>query len=382
MIKALRLKNFKCFKNSEFELRKLNILCGQNNVGKSSLIQSLLLMKIASEKIMGEKVVKLNGPFDLELGQVMDVCYNNAEDEFIEFFLKTIDKNEYIWKFPVDSSVADNPFLKIESEPSKYPTFFVSESSFYFTFLSAERFGPRNVQIIQSLPKQMMRIGTKGEFVAEVLNGCERDKVRNELLHPSTQYKKEVNDKLGKQVELWMQDLISGVQIRSNTYQDTNIASIRVKKEGKNSEWHKPTNAGFGISYSLPIIVAGLLSPAGSLFIVDSPESHLHPSAQAKMIRFLATLAAGNIQVIIETHSDHILNGARLAAIDEHPINREDIIIHNFYYEAEQESEECFKNIALDITQTGSLSSWPQGFLDQTERDLYNILKAREKNEK
>jgi predicted ATPase len=94
------------------------------------------------------------------------------------------------------------------------------------------------------------------------------------------------------------------------------------------------------------------------------------------MARFLATLAAGGVQVIIETHSDHIINGIRLAAIDDHPLDRQKVIIHNLY----TDSEGSIQVDPIEITATGSLSKWPANFLDQTERDLAAILRAREKH--
>ena len=78
----------------------------------------------------------------------------------------------------------------------------------------------------------------------------------------------------------------------------------------------RPTNMGFGVSYALPVITAGLLAPAGSLLVVENPEAHLHPAGQSRVGRFLAHLAASGVQVVAETHSDHVLNGVRLAAVE------------------------------------------------------------------
>ena len=73
MIQRLELHNFKCFKEQPFEFRPLTVLCGYNGVGKSSIIQSLLIAQQASGLHPGEtRTVRLNGPFEMELGTVAD----------------------------------------------------------------------------------------------------------------------------------------------------------------------------------------------------------------------------------------------------------------------------------------------------------------------
>ena len=63
--------------------------------------------------------------------------------------------------------------------------------------------------------------------------------------------------------------------------------------------------------------------------MVENPEAHLHPSAQAAMGEFLAISAASGIQVILETHSDHVLNGIR-RAVKKGLITHHDVAIHFF----------------------------------------------------
>ena len=69
-----------------------------------------------------------------------------------------------------------------------------------------------------------------------------------------------------------------------------------------------PYNMPFGNSSIFPIVVAVLTAPVGSLLIIENPEAHIHPKAQTKMGKFLALAAANDIQVIVETHSDHFIN--------------------------------------------------------------------------
>src|SRR5260370_36481781 len=79
------------------------------------------------------------------------------------------------------------------------------------------------------------------------------------------------------------------------------------------SSEYGPTSVGFGITYALPIVVAVLSAHPGSLVIIENPEAHLHPRGQVKMGELLCQASAAGIQILIETHSDHVLNGIRLA---------------------------------------------------------------------
>ena len=174
-----------------------------------------------------------------------------------------------------------------------------------------------------------------------------------------------------KQVEFWMQDIAPGIEINALIVTDTNASALSLRRGGV--RWLRPPNIGFGISYSLPIIVAGLLARPGSIFVVENPEAHLHPAGQSRMGRFLATLAAAGIQVLVETHSDHVLNGVLLATVDDHPIRHDQVIIQ--YFHGDPKSEKRAQ--AIDVNARGGLSTWPKGFFDQSEKDMAAILKAR-----
>ncbi|MGH3693299.1 MAG: AAA family ATPase [Pseudonocardiaceae bacterium] len=103
-----------------------------------------------------------------------------------------------------------------------------------------------------------------------------------------------------------------------------------VPRTGAHERTNSAGNIGFGFSYALPVIIAGLLAPGGGLLLVENPEAHLHPAGQSRLGRFLARIAGSGVQVVLETHSDHILNGVRLAVADERTINAHDVIVHFF----------------------------------------------------
>ena len=219
----------------------------------------------------------------------------------------------------------------------------------------------------KSCIREELTIGPRGEFAAEILAIFERENIRSQMCHPEGGTE---NRQLQYQLQLWMSEWTPGFQIRAERFPDTNVAAIRIKRRNVESEWMRPTNVGFGISHSLPIVLSGLLASEGGLLVVDNPESHLHPKGQLAMGQFLATLAASGVQVLIETHSDHILNGIRVAA-KRGRINADDVAI---YYFACSEDSEGTSIESPKLKQDGKLTKWPTGFFDQWQSALHELL--------
>ena len=139
-------------------------------------------------------------------------------------------------------------------------------------------------------------------------------------------------------------------------------------KNNNTNFYLRPTNIGFGISYTLPIIVASLMAPKSSILVIENPEAHLHPVGQSEMGKFLARVATTGVQVIVETHSDHFLNGVRLA-VKQQVINHKNIRLHFF-----SQSEEGILVDSPVIQENGSINFWPKGFFDQFQKDLLDLM--------
>ena len=71
--------------------------------------------------------------------------------------------------------------------------------------------------------------------------------------------------------------------------------------------WVSAVNSGYGVNQSVATVVLGSLSPEGSLVMIEEPETHLHPRFQRKMAEILLGMAQEGKQVLITSHSDHIL---------------------------------------------------------------------------
>lgn len=357
MIGAFEIEGFKCFSRQRVELAPLTVLCGINGAGKSSFIQAVLIAHLAAT---GNGHVALNGPFDLRLGQALDVLRAGTLRLVAESAQGTA-----IWTLDADT---DESFsLRVTAAPRETVP---SELASGLIYLQAERLGPRDLLTIDSSPGEHVRLGSQGERVAQVLSFRQgRHPVRDEVCHPDGVG---VLRTLEKQVEAWLQELIPGIELTVRPFPDISAATVRLRRSGQATEWLRPQNLGFGVSYVLPVIVAGLVAEPGSMIIVENPEAHIHPQGQSILARFLARVASSGVQVLIETHSDHVLNGLRLAVVDEDPFTPADLSIQFFSC-----ADASVQVQRIDVTHRGALTAAPPGFFDQAEKDLAAILKAR-----
>jgi predicted ATPase len=183
---------------------------------------------------------------------------------------------------------------------------------------------------------------------------------------------------LKDQVEAWISEISSGNKICITPNEDIGSSSPQSSFEIKNhnSKKYHSTNVGFGISSTLPIVVALLASPPGSLIIIEHPEGHLHPSGQTKIGKLISLAASSGIQVIIETHSDHILNGIRVSV--HGGLIKPDDIQFNHFQRREKQNQVVTEVISPRIDRNGRIDRWPDGFFDEIENSLTILLAPAE----
>ena len=109
-----------------------------------------------------------------------------------------------------------------------------------------------------------------------------------------------------------MDRFFPGCELDLQKIPHTNAVTLGLRTS-KDVNFHAPVHTGYGLTQVLPIIVAALSSGPKGLLLIENPEVHLHPRGQAAMGEFLAEVATAGAQVIMETHSDHVLNGIRRA---------------------------------------------------------------------
>ena len=361
MIRSFEVRNFKAFKDVTLRLGQLVLLSGVNSSGKSSVLQALRLAELA---MMHGPTVQLNQLMGLELGEATDVLNREAVAQHIELEVHT---EERVDRFRLVSPDDQDRSVALEVQPPEPDR--ENRKWRIDTYLSAERVGPRDLLEVAPGGGNRVDVGVRGEFTAHVLARFERRRVPKSLLHPSTT-DGSLSPTLGSQSEAWLSSIVRPTRVQSTWLLRASAAALQFRDLDVTAEWVRPANVGFGLTYCLPIIVAALGSTPGSVFIVENPEAHLHPRAQSEVGKFLVRLAASGVQTIVETHSDHVLNGVRIAVASERLLSSDDVAIHFFGPSGASVTE-----ITLD--DNGSLSVWPPGFFDQTMEDLATVSRIR-----
>ncbi|MEA5599369.1 DUF3696 domain-containing protein [Rivularia sp. UHCC 0363] len=372
MIRSLRLINFKAFENQQLEFRPLTLLSGLNSTGKSSVIQSLLLLRQSYEQELLEEIgLALNGDL-VEIGNAQDAFYENASDDYIEFTITNEDNKQGVWRFNYELENKETELLDIDFSSSTKPGDAIYESSIFnkrlkFHYLQAERIGPRLVNDMSDYKvRRLKQLGTKGEYAGHFLNvyGREPIPIAN-LAYPQAK-----SMDLIDQVEGWMREVSPGTRITINSYPDIGMTNSQYSYGDSNLR--RSTNVGFGISYTLPILVAVLSSEPDTLILIENPEAHLHPKGQAKMGELLALAASCGIQIVMETHSDHVLNGIRVAVHDG-KLDPGYVQLH-YLQRRENRGLTFTEVVSPNIDRNGRIDKWPDGFFDEWDKSLDALL--------
>jgi predicted ATPase len=385
VITSIHLHNFKCWADERVPLGTLTLVTGLNGAGKSTLLQSLLVLRQSSEQgLLAEGRLAINGEL-VTLGTGRDVFCEDAEDDSLALGLRWHDGQEATWSFRYDGT-AD----VLEADPKavlSVPVEVVSDTSIVtptplvhspfgrdFFHLAAERVGPRvSAEVSEFRVRVRREMGSRGELAAHFLAVHGRDPVGlRALQHPDA-----VSDSLVDQVEAWLGEVSPGARLHIGEHRDLDAVQIRYSFAGPagGTNEYRATNVGFGLSYTLPILVAALAARPGALVVVENPEAHLHPRGQVRLAGLLSTAAAQGVQVLIETHSDHVLNGVRLA-VHAGTLSPNDTRIH--FFERRTTPERSYAaRLSPVIDADGRLDPWPPGFFDEMEIALDQLLQPR-----
>ena len=372
MFESLALSNFKAFKQQQIGLRPLTLLAGLNGMGKSSILQSLLLLRqsyqqraLATDLGIG---LVLNGEL-VQLGTGHDILFDSAEQDEIGFALK-FDGHDAHWRFAYDRQ-ADVLRHLPESDvpPSIYESNLFTDN---FHYLEAERVGPRtSFDMGDFLVREHKQMGTRGQYAVHFLNQYRSKEVLEEQSHPNGR-----SSSLIDQVTAWMGDVSPGTVIQARPYGEMDLMHLSFGFERADTagdvRFFRSTNVGFGLTYTLPVLVA-LLSGPGSLVLLENPEAHLHPRGQSRVGELIARAAGVGVQVIVETHSDHILNGIRVAVRNGVTIP-DDVAIHFFERPPDDSESRGIEVVSPQIDRDGRLDKWPENFFDEYAKNLRHLL--------
>lgn len=382
MIQSIEIKNFKSIKSKFFHLRNLNVMMGLNGQGKSSFIQALLLFR-QSEKL-DEGILKLNGGDNglVNIGTTKDARYQYSEEnENLEFTLRFVGSNPYKMEF--DYKIDADIFQQINRpvgyfEENKTEPLLTNK----FQYLNAQRIEPK-AENKASYSNVVLNndIGKYGQYTAHYieLRGNEEVGFENVLHKDSTSTdsvtgKSFTNKTLIHQINLWMGEISPGVNIRTTKVTSELVLLEFVFKQPNfgNTNRYKPENVGFGISYALHVVVALLKARSGDLVVIENPESHIHPKGQAALGKLIALAAMNDLQLIIETHSDHIVNGIRVG-VKENPSLKDKTIFY-FFEKVVKESEQYSTITNIELDSNGELSDYPTDLLSEWSNQLLKLL--------
>ncbi len=381
MIQSIEIKNFKSIKSKYFPLRNLNVVLGINGQGKSSFIQSLLLLR-QSEKL-NEGILRLNGGDNglVNIGTARDTLYQYSEnDENLSFAIQFKGKEPYSTEFSYE---ADSDIFKQKNVITDYFVKNQNEGLFTnkFQYLNAQRIEPKKTNIgSYSSVMEANDLGKYGQYTAHYieLRGTE-EVVFSNVLHKNTekysfQGKEYLKRALVDQINYWLGEISPGVIVKvTRVTPELFFLEYEFKQANRtNTNPFKPENVGFGISYALHVVTALLKAKQGDLLIIENPESHIHPKGQAELGKLITLVAQNDVQVIIETHSDHIINGIRVG-VKENPEMKDRTILFHFE-KIVADTEQYSKVTNIEIDSKGELSEYPENLLEEWSNQLLKLL--------
>lgn len=432
MLTHLNLTNFKIWRSTgQMPLAPLTLVFGTNSSGKSSLIQSLLLLR---QTVKGQDPnVDLNfGNPDTNdsvvLGQFSDVlCRHGAATEAvkakqigIEFGWRAADLGAGAGTFTARyvqgrGGSADLAYLRIGSAGygftaqlgkqgaykllpesarywSKQSPAFKPQRSFAFSDAAAQALGPDAKRVLSVGPLLVQELA-RIIYLGPVRRLAQRDYVWNGRM-PSF-----IGDDGGLAVDALIASGIAkqeaikrGLPTPSTAKLFTATAEwlncmgladdLQVRQLGKSARYEllvlndgqasNLKDVGVGVSQVLPVIVAALFAQRGSIVMVEEPESHLHPLAQTQLAEMLATVSRDRgVQFIVETHSEHLLR--RMQTLVACETVKPDALRMYFV----ERDGKTAKLQPLEIDPFGAIRPWPEHFFGDSVGEAREQAKAR-----
>lgn len=320
MIKKLKLHGFKSYVDQELDIRPLTVLTGLNSSGKSSIIQAFRVLENVVNREDREMAFH-----QLNIGDINEV--RNLNCEKTEIIASTDDEFKHITKFSTTDAIVVESFPKI-------------------IYVSASRKGATATIPIYS----DFELGAEGENVLNIIEHY-GDTVLDERLQDGAE---------GKTFDYvlsgWLQKISPGIKFKPKLDRKADVSYSLYNQ-------HRASNVGFGLSYTLPIIVALLLGTIDedSLVLIENPEAHLHPKGQYEISRLICLCVEAGAKVIVETHSDHLFDGIRIFCKESRSSFYNKVIA----YWCQLNEDNCTSVEPCHISNKGNMDHWPKGMFDQ-----------------
>ena len=372
MLRRVDLFNFKCFEKLELRCEAINLLCGLNGMGKSSLLQALLVLRQSIETGELSRGRLVLGGERADLGTGSDVLFDGAQDDTLGFGLHNDETQEALemhfdYSRSADQLTAVGKDLAHDFVPDAWRE--IPPLGGRLIYVSAERVGPRKLYPLSYVRSLQTDFGPSSEYAWSYLNSHQSDFLDAD--DPRCVHSRRLQ--MRDLVDIWLQEVSPGahLDLEEVAAADSVVAGFSFDRPGDvASRRYRATNVGFGLSYTLPVIVA-LLAPPGALCLIENPESHLHPKGQTKLAELAVRASSAGVQVFVETHSDHFMDGVRIAVRDG-VIESEDVAFHYF----ERDGDRSVVT-SPEVDGDGRLSQWPVGFFDQHTENMMKLMGPR-----
>jgi len=361
MLTELQLSNFKSWRELDIKLGRVTGLFGTNSSGKSSILQFLLMLKQTKESAATDKdlVLDLGGQNQLiNLGSFKDIIHYHREELVLKWHISW--KN---WEENVEI-VYENKQMRKKKNKRPRINFFAefrgkTEFDNMYYLAPLREYPKREYQWSGASPSH---VGYRGE---NTINAILAATIRNETrIIPESNEEKPFQEviaywlkKLGLIHEFKLKEIAEG----------TGLFHALVKKEPESTEAFL-TDVGFGVSQVLPALVLLYYVPEGSIILMEQPEIHLHPSVQSRLADVILQVSKQrNIQVIVESHSEHLLQRFQLRVAEEsYPVD--DL---KLYFCDSQQGES--KLVDLEMDEFGDIKNYPDNFFGDEMAEIAAI---------
>lgn len=378
------------------EVRPLTILAGANSSGKSSIMQPLLLLKQTLEASYDPGALRLDGP---------NVRFTSADQ-----FLSHTGRGKHIDVFSIGIETGDEgslttyfrkqPRKPIEVQRSLYVKGDAGDQiradiiSDEGDFLGSEKIelkvvrdrfllghcfsergdssGQRDIVItlgaeIEPYIREVIHVpGLRGNpertYVVAAVGGTFPGTFENYVASVIAKWQTEEDNDNLERVSQDLKELGLTWKVSATPLNDTQVelqvARLPQVTRGRASEMVSIADVGFGVSQTLPVVVALREAKPGQLVYLEQPEIHLHPRAQTAMAKVLADAARRGVHVVAETHSALLILGIQ-TLVAEGKLAPELVKLHWF-----ERKDGMTKIKSADLDEAGSFGDWPEDFAD------------------
>lgn len=381
MINEIFVNNFKSLRNIDVRLSRVNILTGVNGRGKSSLLQTVLLLSQSLRK--GENRLLLPNGDLKNLGSYINIhnVFHREEPLSIRFHSDKEDEKVFDLQYEQDTEKKSlgslssfsvngvNMVLVGDDTMGGYnengngtseeldENVTLSNVSDYASlnqlkkvlYVSADRVSARYREDINEVNTDLCPDGSN---VLNVLSQQGEDVIKN--------------------VEKRMSEVFEGGRLHIEKNEKEIIMTLNSFND---SQRYSPINVGYGFGYLLFLITASVIAKENDILIIENPEAHLHPSAQSRIMRMLIRDAVTmKYQLFVETHSDHVVNTSLLEVKrTESPCKLDDMEIIFFSTGQDENGNMESRAQNLHVTNKGRIINPPRQFCDQYALDIREI---------